>query len=68
MNQQGGKVGPDLNAPQSIVSYRSQNMIREFIRNPSRYRYTRMPDHQDLDDRALDELLAYFWFMNGSRR
>ena len=68
MNQQGGKVGPDLNAPQSIVAYRSQNMIREFIRNPSLYRYTHMPDHRDLDDEALDELLAYFWFMSGSER
>ena len=68
MNQQGGKVGPDLNAPQSIVAYRSQNMIREFIRNPSKYRYTNMPDHGDLDDQALDELLAYFWFMSGQKR
>jgi mono/diheme cytochrome c family protein len=64
MNQQGGKIGPDLNAPQSIVAYRSENMIREFIRNPSIYRYTHMPDHRDLDDEALDELLAYFWFMS----
>jgi hypothetical protein len=64
MSQQGGKVGPDLNAPQSIVAYRSQNMIREFIRNPSKYRYTHMPDHQDLDENALDELLAYLWFMS----
>ena len=68
MNQQGGKIGPDLNAPQSIVAYRSGNMIREFIRNPSKYRYTNMPDHRDLDDDALDELLAYFWFMSEAKR
>lgn len=68
MNRQGGKVGPDLNAPQSIVVYRSQHMIREFIRNPSKYRYTHMPDHEDLDDDALDELLAYFLHMSGVRR
>jgi mono/diheme cytochrome c family protein len=66
MNQQGGKVGPDLNAPKSIVTYRSQDMVREFIRNPSKYRYTHMPDHRDLDDAALDDLLAYFWFMSGT--
>lgn len=66
MNQQGGKLGPDLNAPQSIVAYRSQNMIKEFIRNPSKYRYTHMPDHLDLDDKALDELIAYFRFMSRS--
>jgi hypothetical protein len=68
MSRQGGKVGPDLNAPQSIVSYRSQNMIREFIRNPSKYRYTHMPDHTDLDDQVLDELLAYFWLMSRAER
>ena len=61
INQQGGKIGPDLNAPQSIVAYRSANMIREFIRQPSRYRYTYMPDHGDLSEQDLDALLAYFW-------
>ncbi|HSC33918.1 MAG TPA: c-type cytochrome, partial [Thermodesulfobacteriota bacterium] len=50
MNRQGGKVGPDLNAPRSIVTYRSEYMIKEFISHPSQYRYTQMPDHTDLTD------------------
>ncbi len=58
---------PTRTPPQSIVAYRSQNMIREFSRNPSKYRYTNMPDHRDLDDGALDDLLAYFWFMKDKR-
>ena len=68
MNQQGGKVGPDLNAPRSIVTYRSEYMIKEFIKHPSEYRYTQMPDHPDLTDQDLNNLIAYFRYMNGLRK
>ena len=60
MNQQGGRIGPDLNAPQSITAYRSERMIKSYIRAPSQYRYTHMPDHRDLTDRDLDNLYRYF--------
>ena len=59
MDQQGGKIGPDLNAPQSITAYRSEQMIKEFIRHPSKYRYTQMPDHPDLSEGDLDDLYRY---------
>ena len=68
MNQQGGKVGPDLNAPKSIVTYRSEYMIKEFIRHPSEYRYTQMPDHPGLTEQDLNDLIAYFRYMNGLRK
>jgi hypothetical protein len=64
MNQQGGKVGPDLNAPKSILSYRSEFMIKEMIKHPSKYRYTNMPDHEDLSNYQLDNLIEYFHHMN----
>lgn len=67
MNGQGGKVGPDLNAPKSIVEYRSAHMIKEFIKHPSKYRYTHMPDHPDLTESDLDDLLAYFRYMKKIR-
>jgi mono/diheme cytochrome c family protein len=67
MNKDGGKIGPDLNAPQSIVTYRSPEMIKEFIKNPSKYRYTQMPDHPDLTESDLDNLLKYFIYMNENR-
>lgn len=67
INQQGGKVGPDLNAPRSIISYRSENIIREFIKEPSAYRYTHMPDHPDLTEKDLDNLISYFYYMNENR-
>ncbi len=65
MNREGGKVGPDLNAPLSITAYRSEPMIKAFIRKPSEYRYTHMPDHTDLADRDLDDLYRYFRFQAG---
>jgi mono/diheme cytochrome c family protein len=60
INQQGGKIGPDLNAPQSIASYRSKKWIKSWIRQPSKYRYTEMPDHLDLTDADLEGLYQYF--------
>ena len=67
INQKGGKIGPDLNAPRSIVSYRSASMIKEFIKNPSKYRHTLMPDHPDLSNQDLDNLISYFNYMNENR-
>ena len=67
MNREGGKIGPDLNAPKSIVSYRSEHMIKELVRNPSKYRYSQMPDHPDLTDTDLNNLIEYFKYMNENR-
>lgn len=60
MDQQGGAIGPDLNAPRSIVEYRSAMMIKAFIRQPSAFRHSYMPDHTDLSEQQLDQLIAYF--------
>lgn len=60
INRQGGTVGPDLNAPKPLVSYRSKSWIKSYVKRPSAWRYTEMPDHQDLTDRDLDDLYAYF--------
>jgi mono/diheme cytochrome c family protein len=60
INGEGGKVGPDLNIPQSIVEYRPAEQIRAFIRDPNSFRRTSMPPHPHLTDADLDALLAYF--------
>ena len=60
MNLEGGKIGPDLNAPQSITAYRSKAMLLSFIRQPSKYRHSQMPDHTDLTDGYLEDLYRYF--------
>lgn len=60
INQQGGKIGPDLNAPMPIVKYRTKAWLKSWIKQPSKYRYTEMPDHLDLTDGSLEDLYAYF--------
>lgn len=60
MNRQGGRIGPDLNVPKSIVEYRPTAQIREYVRNPSAFRYGAMPAHPQLTDGDLDSLIAYF--------
>ena len=60
INTYGGKIGPDLNAPQGILSYRSEFMVKELIKHSSKYRYSKMPDHLDLTDEDLENLIRYF--------
>lgn len=67
MDQQGGKIGPDLNAPRNITTYRDAALLKEFIRAPSKFRHSNMPDHEHLSDGELDDLLDYLRFM-GARR
>lgn len=62
MSQQGGKVGPDLNAPQNILAYRSEKMVKAFIRDPGQFRYSKMPAHLDLSEQQLSALIAYLRF------
>ena len=53
-------MGPELNVPQSIVEYRPEAQIREYIKNPGTFRYGAMPAHEDLSSAQLDSLIAYF--------
>jgi len=59
INREGGRVGPDLNVPRSIVEYRPEPQIRDYIRNPRSFRYGAMPAHPHLSESDLDALLAY---------
>lgn len=68
INGEGGKVGPDLNVPRSIVEYRPEEQIRQYIRNPLAFRYTSMPAHEHLGDAQLDALVAYFRAMSRHKR
>jgi mono/diheme cytochrome c family protein len=67
INGEGGRVGPELNVPQSIVDYRPEAQLRAFIRNPQQFRYTQMPANPHLSEADLDALLAYFRHMRGHR-
>lgn len=67
INGEGGKVGPDLNVPRSIVEYRPLQQIRDYIRNPEATRYTSMPAHPQLTESDLDALIAYFRAMSARK-
>lgn len=67
MNKEGGKIGPDLNAPQSIVEYRPVPQIKAYIKNPQTFRYSTMPAHEKMTDEELDALVAYFTEMKSLR-
>ena len=64
INGEGGKDGPDLNNPHSIVEYRALPQIRAYIRDPQKTRYTSMPAHPDFSEADLDTLVAYFRAMS----
>lgn len=68
INRQGGRVGPELNVPQSIVEYRPEQQIRAYIRNPRTFRYGNMPAHEHLGERELDELMAYLRLMKDHKQ
>jgi mono/diheme cytochrome c family protein len=63
INREGGRVGPELNVPRSIVEYRPIEQIRAYIRNPLSFRYGAMPPHPHLTEQDLDDLVAYFTAM-----
>jgi mono/diheme cytochrome c family protein len=60
VNGQGGKIGPDLNVPRSIVEYRPIDQVKAYIRDPETFRHSNMPAHRDLTGAELDDLIAYF--------
>ncbi|MFO0552388.1 MAG: cytochrome c [Polyangiaceae bacterium] len=63
INRQGGRVGPDLNVPQSVVEYRPVDQIKAYIKNPRTFRYSTMPAHESLGAAELDAIVAYFTAM-----
>ncbi len=67
VNREGGRVGPELNVPQSIVEYRPEAQIRAYVRNPRAFRYGNMPPHPHLSDADLDALVAYFRAMKDQK-
>jgi len=67
INREGGRVGPDLNVPRSVVEYRDEAQLRAYIKNPLAFRYGAMPANPDLSDAQLDDLLAFFRHKRGEK-
>jgi mono/diheme cytochrome c family protein len=67
LDQEGAKLGPDLNSPKSVTEYRPKDQLKAFIRKPSGFRFGQMPDHEDLSDRNLEDLWLYLKLKAGQR-
>jgi mono/diheme cytochrome c family protein len=67
VNQQGGRVGPELNVPRSITEYRDEAFLRAWIRNPGAFRVSAMPPSPHLSEDELSALLAYLVAMKGQK-
>ncbi len=63
INQQGGKLGPDLNVPQNVLAYRPEDQVRAYIKDPATFRYSSMPAHPAFSEQDLDYLIAYLRLM-----
>lgn len=63
INREGGTLGPDLNVPQNVLSYRPEEQVRAYIRDPKTFRYSSMPAHPGLADEDIDALIAYLRLM-----
>lgn len=68
INREGGRVGPDLNLPRSIVEYRPVDQIKAYIKDPLSFRYSTMPAHPSFSDADLDAVVAYFTAMKDRKQ
>jgi mono/diheme cytochrome c family protein len=61
----GGKMGPELNSPKSIIDYwRSADDIKAFVKAPTTYRQgSKMPAITYLTDAELDEIIRYLGYL-----
>ncbi|MBL9026517.1 MAG: c-type cytochrome [Myxococcales bacterium] len=68
INREGGRVGPELNVPQSVVEYRPVDQIKAYIKDPLTFRYSTMPAHPSFTDADLDAIVAYFTAMKDRKQ
>lgn len=68
INREGGRVGPELNVPQSVVEYRPLDQIKAYIKDPLTFRYSTMPAHPSFTDDDLDAIVAYFTAMKDRKQ
>lgn len=66
LNGVGGKMGPELNYPKSVIEYwRSTADIKAFVKAPTSYRNDcKMPAITYLTDSELEEIIRYLGYMS----
>ncbi len=69
INGAGGAVGPELNVPKNVTEYWKAEHLREFIKNPTNYRYnSKMPMIAELSPENVQSIVDYLTFMAGQKR
>jgi cytochrome c2 len=69
INTIGGEFGPELNVPKNITEYRDIKVLKDFIRDPSSFRWkSKMPSYNHLSETDILDLLKYFTHMKGKKR
>lgn|GEM_PF-867800 len=64
INLSGGRLGPELNVPLSVMETMPRAVLRTYIRSPRAVRATAtMPDFISLTDDELDDLVEYLHAM-----
>jgi mono/diheme cytochrome c family protein len=68
INLQGGDLGPELNAPQNVTEYWKSDVLRDYIKDNSTFRYkSKMPAFTKLKSEQLDQLMAYLKHMKNHK-
>ncbi len=67
INQQGGRVGPELNVPRNITEYRDEAFLRAWIADPQAFRVSAMPPSPQLTEDDVTALLAYLGAMKQAK-
>ena len=65
INKIGGKMGPELNYPKSVIEYwRHTDDIKAFVKAPTKYRNeAKMPAITHLTANDLDQIIGYLKYM-----
>ena len=67
MNLVGGTMGPELNVPQNILSYRDREQLLEFIKNPKIFRFSSLMPPSVLSRQDIGLILDYLKAMSNRR-
>lgn len=68
LNLEGGTVGSELNVPQNITEYRSDDFLRKWLKDPASFRARAKMPNLMLTDPEITDLLGYLKAMAGLKQ
>lgn len=67
VNGVGGEVGPELNQPQSVTSYWTEEALRQLLHDPKQVRHNSKMPALRLKEPVINDILAYLRWMDQHR-